>query len=254
MSTRKIVIIGGGVGPMAGVKLHEHIIAGTKTNGTDQDHLEVVHLSRSPDIMDRTEALRANCPEVPAQGMLRTFQMAAAAIAGSGLEAVGGIPCNTFHSPSIFGRFATLLKEANSPIKIINMLDALVGAVTFQLPKVRKLGVMSSTGTRMTGLYTELLSSYGIECLQVRETMQDELHDSIYNLEWGIKAITPVSPQARGNFVRYVEILAEMGAEAIILGCTEIPLALPEKQLNGLLLLDPMVSLAEALVADAMQN
>ena len=37
----KIIIIGGGVGPMAGVELHKKIIENTKTSGKDQDHLQV---------------------------------------------------------------------------------------------------------------------------------------------------------------------------------------------------------------------
>ena len=50
MSREKIIVIGGGVGPMAGVALHGKIIENTLTDGTDQSHLEVFHFSRSPSI------------------------------------------------------------------------------------------------------------------------------------------------------------------------------------------------------------
>ena len=49
----KIIVIAGGVGPMAGVELHKKIIESTLTDGTDQTHIEVYHLSRSHDIQDR---------------------------------------------------------------------------------------------------------------------------------------------------------------------------------------------------------
>ena len=50
----KIIVIGGGVGPMAGVELHKRVIENTLTDGTDQSHMEVLHLSRSGDVPDRT--------------------------------------------------------------------------------------------------------------------------------------------------------------------------------------------------------
>ena len=63
--------------------------------------------------------------------------------------------------------------------------------------------------------------------------MAAELHDSIYNAQWGVKAVSPVSARARANFERGVRVLREKGAEAVLLGCTEIPLALPESRLDG---------------------
>ena len=46
-----------GVGPIAGVKLHEKIIQFTPTNGTDQSHFCVHHVSQSQYIPDRTKFL-----------------------------------------------------------------------------------------------------------------------------------------------------------------------------------------------------
>ena len=71
MNKEKIIIIGGGVGPLAGVDLHNKIINNTITNGTNQGHLEVHHLSCSNDITDRTEFLLRNSIENPAEGMFR---------------------------------------------------------------------------------------------------------------------------------------------------------------------------------------
>jgi aspartate racemase len=53
----KGIVIGGGVGPMAGVELHKKIINSTKTSGTDQDHLDIVHLSFPSLVNDRTKFL-----------------------------------------------------------------------------------------------------------------------------------------------------------------------------------------------------
>jgi len=72
----KYICIGGGVGPMAGVYLHKSIIDNTVTNGTDQDHLEIHHFSRSHDINDRTEYLLGKVKENPAEGMFRMVSTA----------------------------------------------------------------------------------------------------------------------------------------------------------------------------------
>ena len=70
MANEKVLIIGGGVGPMAGVALHARIIENTLPGGSDQGHLDVRHFSRSADVTDRTEFLlgrqeigRASCRE-----------------------------------------------------------------------------------------------------------------------------------------------------------------------------------------------
>ncbi len=78
--------------------------------------------------------------------------------------------------------------------------------------------------------------------VEVDEALQDELHSMIYNPLYGIKvhtrtcltrntsapqAVYPVSAKARSSFVRYVHMLVHKEAQCVVLGCTEIPLALP---------------------------
>lgn len=46
-------------------------------------------------------------------------------------------------------------------------------------------------------------------------------------------------------------MLCQKGAQAIILGCTEIPIALPEKEFDKVPLIDPMLALARALIKKA---
>ena len=109
-----------------------------------------------------------------------------------------------------------------------------------QAPTCKRIGLMSTTGTRESRVYRDLLEPQGYEVLEVPSEMQPELHDTIYNQEWGIKAISPITLQAVQNFRRYAATLKAMGAEAIILGCTEIPLALPDPEFDGIPLVDPV--------------
>ena len=251
MKDEKIIIIGGGVGPQAGTLLHNYIIENTLTNGTDQDHFDVYHFSRSSDIPDRTDSIKSGTAEKPALGMYKTFKIAASGLETAKKYAVGGIPCNTFHAPEIFEKFKNLMKEFEPEIEIVNMIEETIKEVLLNYSSIKKIGIMSSTGTRKSRIYTDQFQKNGIEVIQVPEEIQTKLHDTIYNKEWGIKAISPVSIKAKDNFENFSNYLINNGAEIIILGCTEIPLALPYKQYKNIPLIDAMVSLARALITEA---
>ncbi len=251
MDADKIIVIGGGVGPLAGVKLHQHIIANTPTDGTDQDHLDIYHLSRSNDIADRTEAILAGTPELPARGMFRTFQIADAALRKAGRSGVGGIPCNTFHAPAIFDLFQQWVSEAALAIEIVHMLEQTAMLLQTDYPTVKTVGLLSTTGTRKVRVYHDILEPMGFSLVEVSERDQHDLHAAIYNPKWGIKATPAIHPTVRNRFEQYVRDLVEQGAQAVILGCTEIPLALPESELFGVPLVDPMYALAKALIRKA---
>jgi aspartate racemase len=251
MKNERVIIIGGGVGPQAGTLLHNYIIENTLTDGTDQDHLEVYHFSRSSDVPDRTDAIENGTVEKPVLGMYKTFKIAAAAIDITQKHAVGGIPCNTFHAPEIFEKFKNLMKEFEPKIQIVNMIEETIKEIINNYPGIKKIGLMSTTGTRKTGVYSDQLKKKGIEVIQVPIETQAKLHDSIYNKEWGLKAQTPAGITAKTNFEEFSDYLIFNGAEIIILGCTEIPLALPYKEYKDIPLIDPMVSLARALIREA---
>jgi aspartate racemase len=75
------------------------------------------------------------------------------------------------------------------------------------------------------------------------------IHPAIYDLDYGIKS--GVSARAREDLLQGVAALQAQGAELIILGCTEIPLVLPEIKIGPTLLIDPTKILARALIREA---
>ncbi|MBI4130553.1 aspartate/glutamate racemase family protein [Candidatus Roizmanbacteria bacterium] len=248
MKQEKIIVIGGGVGPMAGVKLHEHIIQHTKTDGTDQDHLRVIHLSFSSYIPDRTAYLQGKTEINPAKEMFRVIEPIGQALLSE--ELAIGIPCNTFHAPRIFDEFTSLIGTLPNT-QVVHMIRETATMIEQVIPGVRKIGLMSTSGTRTIGVYQQILEPMNYEVIQVPQDLQEELHETIYDKQWGIKAVFPVTQKARKRFEQYVQLLKAQQAEAVILGCTEIPLALPEKELFGIRLIDPMVALARSLVREA---
>lgn len=234
---------------MAGCMLHQIIIENTIASG-DHDHLNVIHLSHSSDVPDRTAFLEGRIKQNPAHGMAQVVSSIAHCGDMCGSRVVVGVPCNTFHCPEIWDKFECLVSQAPS-CSTMHMLQETGMLIQDMVPGATKVGLMSTTGTRKTGVYKDVLKPHGMSIVEVPESLQDDLHETIYNPKWGIKAVSPVTEQARERFVAYAKILVELGAEAIILGCTEIPLALPEKQMFGVPLVNPMVALGRALVAAA---
>lgn len=249
--TESVIVIGGGVGPMAGVALHTMIIANTLTDGTDQSHLTVHHYSCSSGIPDRTEYLLDHERDDPAPAMASVFELADRALGGR--PAVGGVPCNTFHAPLIFDRFMTLLVEKHIDIRIVNMLEESMETLGQRLSGLygARVGVLCTTGTRRSGVYDQLLATRGYQAIYVPESKQELLHASIYDRLWGIKATPKPSDRAVQTVASMADDLIGQGAAAIILACTELPLALGGRAYCSIPLIDPMVSLARALVREA---
>jgi len=248
------LVIGGGVGPMAGVALHARIIEHTVTDGTDQSHLTVFHFSCSSRIPDRTAFLLGKESVNPAFGMAEVFQGAWEALQSLGYAswgAVGGIPCNTFHAPKIFRLFQEELEKRSIRIRVLHMLEETLRHIQERFPPVKRVGVLSTTGTRKTALYRTLLEEGGFEVVEVPEARQEMVQEVIYHPSWGIKARSPVTEKARNQAVEALRILLNLGAEAVILGCTELPLAVPEREWEGVPLVDPMVALARAMIREA---
>jgi aspartate racemase len=259
---------------MAGVALHARIIENTLTDGTDQSHLCVHHYSCPAMVPDRTGWLlrRADGASAdpgddtadPAAGMARVFRAAARAL--DGRAAVGGVPCNTFHAPAIFDRFLAMLGEAGIDIRIVNMLEETMGLLGERLgqPPSRDLGresgqvacsqgigVLSTTGTRRSGIYDRLLAKTGYTTLYVSESDQALLHAAIYDQSWGIKATAVPSERAMAVVSGLASSLVACGASAVILACTELPLTLDGTSIRGVPLIDPVLALARALVREA---
>ncbi len=246
---KKSIIIGGGVGPAAGLDLHRHVIELTPTDGSDQDHLRVIHLSFSDLIPDRTDSILNRTGYIPAERMAELINQAGILSRKYGSESVVGIPCNTFHAPEIFSRF----KENLDPsIEVLNMIDECIAHITSVLPSGSKVGILSTTGTRRTRLYDDPLERAGFTAFHVKD--QESIHSAIYNPEWGIKATSGATERNRTVLSEALDELAEHGAEAVILGCTELPLVLTENTYLNMILLNPMRILAGKLVEAALQQ
>ena len=233
-----------GVGPYAGLDLLGKILSQTAA-GRDQDHLAVASLSQPEAIADRTAFLLGETAVNPAiaivEQLLKLEQMGAAA---------AGIPCNTAHAPQIFERIREGLETAGSKLDLLHMIVEVGHELQLAYPGVRRVGVLSTTGTAVTRIYPLTLEPLGFEVLGVDETMQIEvIHPAIYDPLYGIKACGGATDRARDGLLLGAKLLREAGAQAIILGCTEIPLAIQETYIDGMVVIDPALVLARALIS-----
>ncbi len=241
----KIGIVGG-AGPYAGLDLAQKILEQTRAK-TDQDYLPTLLISTPDKIEDRTRFLLGEITSNPAYAIFRNL---------CDLKTLGasvvGIPCNTAHAPAIKDVFLEKWKQSGKYLKILDMISETISFLQENSPEVKNVGVLSTIGTWKAGFYPELLSASGYEIEILNEAQQHRLHkEALFNPEYGIKVQAhPVTEKARTVLLEGVEILEKQGVEAIILGCTEIPLGLPERKIGNTLLLDPGLILARALIRE----
>ena len=234
----------GGVGPYAGLELVKNIFDNTLAE-TDQAHLDVMLLSMPSSISDRTGFLLGSELENP--GIQIAEVIGRLEKAGS---TVAGIPCNTAHASEIITVTKQRLSQTGSGICLLNLIDEAIKTVKERFPAFTRIGVLSTIGTQQIGIYTMTLQNAGLQACGIDTDMQAEtIHPAIYDPVYGIKAQSdPVTPLARQNLLRGVRQLISQGAELVIKGCTEINLAIPETEIEGIPLIDPSVSLARALI------
>jgi aspartate racemase len=229
-STRSTEIIGilGGMGPAATADFYTKLVSLTPGR-SDQDHLKIVIWS-DPTVPDRTEALMGRGPD-PTPWLLNGSRVLREA--GATLIA---IPCNTAHAfvPGIADHVG---------LPIVHMIGEVAQHLTRLRPRVRTAGLLATTGTVRAGLYQDWLARSGIDLVLPDKAGQDaQVMSAIRAVKAGQRSAAVSEPLARA-----ARQLVEDGAQAIIAGCTEIPLGLPSRAVP-VPLVDPAAVLARALV------
>ncbi len=253
------------MGPVAGVDLASKIISQTLA-ASDQEHLPMVLCSFPDEIGDRTEYILRRQEEAGTDSPYRQERSGGgngspdrdpnpgSAIARILLKmeqagvTVAGLACNSAHAPVIFDRIAHELNENRSRIGLLHMIREVGWFLTYEFTGIRKVGIAGTTGTRASGLY-KLLEEFGMEVLDTTDGEQQVLHSAIYHPEYGIKAAPDgASGRAAEILTDPCRSLKQRGAQAIVFGCTEFPLAYREPVLEGLPVIDTNLVLARALV------
>ena len=116
--------------------------------------------------------------------------------------------------------------EEASPIPLINIVDAT--AESIRKEKINAVGLLGTVFTMERDFYREGLAKYGIETLVPKKEDRDYIDKVIF----GELCKGLIREESRNSFKRIIEELTGRGAEGIVLGCTEIPLLIGEKDVS----------------------
>ncbi len=225
--TEKIIGILGRMGHEATMNLFYKIIKLT-TAEKEQDHLRII-IDNNPKIPDRTAAILGKGKD-PLPALRETAQS---------LEKAGAdfiiIPCNTAHY------FLSLIQESVK-IPVLNMIEETAKETRKKIPPIQKVGLLASAGVYETKIYHQHFKKFNIEVISPEEKGKEEVMKVIYAIKAG-----DLSEEVKKNIIQIAQKLIDKGAEAIIAGCTEIPLILKKGDVS-VPIIDPTQALAEAAI------
>ncbi len=196
----------GGMGPMATADFFRKLIEETPAEH-DRDHVPVIIYS-VPQIPSRDRAITSG-GESPLPQMLAGLR----ALKKHNVDFVA-IPCNTAHF-----WYADLCREGGLPI--VHIVDA-VGAELAKRPGVEgPIGLLSTEATIFGRIYHDRLAQRGIELVV---NPPDE-RDQFINPAIALVKCGRLEEAGRAVDEAAARLLAR-GARTLILGCTELPVAL----------------------------
>lgn len=109
--------------------------------------------------------------------------------------------------------------EANISIPILHIADAT--AQRLREANIKKVGLLGTRFTMEQDFYKgRLVEKCGIDVIVPEELEREDIHAVIYNE----LCLGTINENSRQRYLKIIEQLAANGAEAVILGCTEIAL------------------------------
>jgi aspartate racemase len=195
----------GGMGPAATLDFMARVQA-LRAGGRDQDHVRLI-VDLNPAVPDRNAAVAGTGPS-PGPALAEMAR---------GLERAGAdflvMPCNAAHA------FAGAIGEA-SALPFLDMIEATADAAKAAAPGAKRVGLLAASGCLDSGLYQRALAARGMEGFAPEGAAREAFMAGVYAVKAGeLEA-------ARAAFLRAAGELVNAGAELLIAGCTEVPLAL----------------------------
>ena len=243
--------IAGGMGPHAHVCLERRLLelaARRFDIRGDADYPDWV-VSSVPQTPDRTEALtgRGADPSAALAYSLRRLKAAGADFAA--------IACNTAHA-----FLPAMWRAGHVPLPVVHVVLETLAALRVRHPLVRRVGLLATTGTCRSELFARAFGQAGIEVLLPDQAGQESVMTAIYGpviggrRAGGIKAgvLDGGISSPRRLLWREAGELVDAGAQAVVVACSEISMAVSldrsEAAALGAPILDSMDVLADAIL------
>jgi len=236
----------GGMGPQAGLDMAEKLIAMTRTQ-CDQDHIPFILFSLPDTVPDRTSFLLGKSTDNPANSIADQFET----MSKMGVT-LAVMACNTAHARPIFDVVLELLETRGVKLPILHLIDETVAFISRSYPQVKRAGILGTQGTYQAQLYDKAIENAGLEAILPHpDVRQNDIHAALYAPEFGIKTTAgAVTEEASRRVLSAISHLKQHGAEAIVLGCTELPLAIKDTIIDGIPILDPAKIIVERLIME----
>lgn len=223
----------GGLGPEATLAFYAKVVALTPAT-RDQQHLHVI-IDSNPAVPNRNEAVAETGPS-PGPAL---------AAMAKRLESAGAdflvMACNAAHA------FQAEIEAAVS-VPFVSIVEETVRATLTRLPGLRKVGVLGSSGCLDARLYQTAFARYGLEVVVPEGAERAAFMRLLYRIKAGDKGAA-----VQAAMQNLAESLIAGGAQAVVAGCTEVPLVLGPDALR-VPLLDSSAVLAERTVYYAVNG
>jgi aspartate racemase len=227
MTFKRLGVLGG-MGPLATVDFLQKLIEETPAS-RDQDHIPVIAYC-VPQIPDRPAAITGN-GESPLPQMLEGIHTLKRAGAN-----VAAIACNTAHY-----WHDDLVRQGGLPI--LHIADAACAALPHR--NVQRVGLLATQGTLAAGFYQSRFRERQFDCVL---SSDDEQRTLVLPAIDGVKRNDLAAAHALAT--QAARRLIERGAQVIVMGCTEIPLAIEHQPSDAsVYCIDATRALARACVA-----
>jgi len=230
---KKTIGILGGMGPEASLHIYDIIIKRTEIL-TDQDHIHVI-INSFPQVPPRTDAILKTGPS-PIPSLVEGVQ----SLKRAGADFIA-IPCITAHY------FVPEVKQ-QVEFEFLSLLDESLSWAQNNISELRTAGLIASTGTLISKIFHSTYAHAGIDIISPSVAEQDKVMNTIFGKQ-GIKAGF-VTKNNKHTIVEIAQALIQRGAEAIIAGCTEVPLVLKDEDIT-IPLIEPMRIAADACITKA---
>ena len=238
----QVVGILGGMGPAAGADFVRLFVQSCMERMqalglTVSDQRFPEHWLAQVPVPDRSQALEEST--AGSHQPLEPKLQALGRLAALGARCVA-IPCNTAHA------WHSRLQERFPQVDLLHIAQET--AATLAAQKIPAAALMATEGTYRSGVYEQALAHAGVQCHLPTPAERARIMQGIYE---GVKAGN--MPLAQRCFSEVAQALAQRhGGAPLILGCTEIPLALDgAAQLAGLRTFNPAQILARTLARRA---
>lgn len=196
----------GGMGTLATESYVRLLDQRTPTH-SDQDYLNYLVVNHAT-IPDRTSWILDHSKQNPTEPLIEDIKQQSLLN-----PAFFVLICNTAH-------YSYQQLQAATEIPILNMLQATVDEIKKIKPTAKRVGLLATNGTIVSGLYDSYITKAGYEEVKPTPEIQDMTEDLIYN---------DIKKAGHSDGTKYHELVRKMIEEQhcdiVILGCTELSYA-----------------------------